>query len=423
MLEHQVNQLISHLFRHEAGKMAAVLTRMLGFQSLNLSEDIVQDTLLKAMAAWKIKGIPENPSAWLYTVAKRKAIDTIRKHKLQAQHHDSIHQLLRSEWTLSPAVNNFFEVDEIEDSQLRMIFACCHPNISYESQLALTLKTLCGLSVQEIANSFLTTQDVITKRLYRAREKIREERISLEAPVATALPGRQEAVLHTLYLLFNEGYNSSHPDQLIRHDLCEEAMRLCLLLTRNPVTDTGETRALLALFCFQASREDARIGVDGSVILLKDQDRTKWNRALIEQGKYYLDTSAGGNHFSIYHVEAAIAGCHMRAASFESTDWKMIASLYQALAELKPGPVVALNLAIARGYSESATVGLDALREIKGLEGNHLYHAAMGDFLAQTGDKHAARECYETAARLTMSTAQKNLLLTKQTELSLAASQ
>lgn len=403
--------------------MAAVLTRMLGFQSLDLSEDIVQDTLLKALAAWKIKGIPENPSAWLYTVAKRKAIDIIRKHRLQAEHHGSVHQFLRSEWTLSPTLNNFFEVDEIEDSQLRMIFACCHPSISYESQLALTLKTLCGLSIQEIANSFLTTQDVITKRLYRAREKIREERISLEAPVSSALPGRQEAVMHTLYLLFNEGYNSSHPDLFIRHDLCEEAMRLCLLLTRNPITDTPDTRALLALFCFQASREDARVGIDGSIVLLKDQDRTKWNTALIEQGKHYLETSARGECFSIYHLEAAIAGCHMRAESFANTDWKMIASLYQSLAELKPGPIVALNLAIAKGYSESATVGLDALRRIKGLEENHLYYAAMGDFLSQTGDRQGARKYYETAAQLTLSTAQKNLLLTKQAELFLAASQ
>ncbi|HTF19516.1 MAG TPA: sigma-70 family RNA polymerase sigma factor, partial [Chryseolinea sp.] len=289
MHDNQVNQLIGHLFRHEAGKMAAVLTRLLGFQSLDLAEDIVQDTLLKATSTWKIKGIPENPSAWLYTVAKRKAIDAIRRHKLQAQHYESIHEALRSEWTLSPALNSLFLQDEIEDSQLRMMFACCHPSIPYESQIALTLKTLCGLSIQEIANSFLTSQEVIVKRLYRAREKIRDERISLEAPLPAAMSGRLDAVLHTLYLLFNEGYNSSHPDQLIRHDLCEEAIRLCILLTRNAFTDRAATRALLALLCFQASREDARLNNDGSIVLLRDQDRSKWNAALIERGKYFLE--------------------------------------------------------------------------------------------------------------------------------------
>ena len=183
MLEQQVNQLVGHLFRHEAGKMAAVLTRLLGFNSLDLAEDIVQDTLLQAMSAWKYKGIPENPSAWLYTVAKRKAIDTIRQQRIQAHHHSQISIAIKSEWTLTPTVNNLFLKNEIEDSQLRMIFACCHPSIPYESQLALTLKTLCGLSISEIAHSFLANEETITKRLFRAREKIREENITLEAPV------------------------------------------------------------------------------------------------------------------------------------------------------------------------------------------------------------------------------------------------
>ncbi|MGC3948482.1 MAG: sigma-70 family RNA polymerase sigma factor [Chryseolinea sp.] len=421
MIENQVNQLVGHLFRHEAGKMAAVLTRLLGFQSLELAEDIVQDTLLKAMSAWKIKGIPENPSAWLYTVAKRKAIDAIRKHRLQAQHSESIHEALRSEWTLSPTLDSSFLLqNEIEDSQLRMIFACCHPAIPYESQIALTLKTLCGLSVQEIANCFLTSQEVITKRLYRAREKIREERVSLEAPAPSNMTGRLEAVLHTLYLLFNEGYNSSHPNQLIRHDLCEEAIRLCILLTRNSITDTADTRALLALLCFQASREDARINSDGSIILLKDQDRTKWNKSLIDRAKYFLERSADGDHVSVYHIEAAIAGCHTRASNFDETDWSLIAELYAILSEMKPGPIVSLNLAIAIGYSQSPQAGLDALKSIEGLNDHYLYHAAMGDFHARNGNDAAAQMCYHTAARLTASSAERNLLALKQSELSVS---
>src|SRR5687768_2213552 len=205
MPEREVNQLVGHLFRQEAGKMAAVLTRLLGFENLDQAEDIVQDTLVKALSVWKIKGVPENPPAWLHTVAKRKAIDVLRQRKIHQGIHTEIAQALKSEYTLSPAVNQLFMENEIEDSQLRMIFACCHPAIPYESQIALTLKTLCGLSISEIARSFLTTEETITKRLYRAREKIREENINLESSLPENLSARQEAVLHSLYLLFNEG--------------------------------------------------------------------------------------------------------------------------------------------------------------------------------------------------------------------------
>jgi RNA polymerase sigma-70 factor (ECF subfamily) len=250
--------------------------------------------------------------------------------------------------------------------------------------------------------------------LYRAREKIRAERISLEAPLPASLPGRLDAVLHTLYLLFNEGYNSSHPDQLIRHDLCEEAMRLSLLLTRNAVTCVADAEALLALFCFQASREDARISDNGAIVLLKDQDRSKWNTALIERGKYYLERSSGGERLSVYHIEAAIAGCHMRAASFDDTDWALMIELYKVLSGMKPGPIVSLNLAIAIGYCHSPTAGLDALKEITGLEGHYLYHAAMGDFHARNGNESEAQGCYAKASALTASRAEKSLLASKE---------
>src|SRR5687768_8238365 len=410
MPEQQLNNLIGHLFRHEAGKMASVLTRLLGFNSLELAEDIVQDTLLQAMSTWKIKGVPENPPAWLYTVAKRKAIDAIRQQKIHEQHHSEINLALKSEWTLSPTVNNLFLSNEIEDSQLRMIFACCHPSIPYESQLALTLKTLCGLSVNEIANSFLTNTETITKRLYRAREKIREENITLEAPIPANLPGRLDAVLHSLYLLFNEGYNSSHPDHLIRHDLCEESMRLCLLLVNNPVTAIPKAKALLALMCFQASRAEARMHSDGSIILLKDQDRSRWSQPLIEKGKFYLERAAIGPEVSEYHIEAAIAGSHSCAATFKDTDWSEIFRLYSILANVKPGPIIELNKAIALGYAHSPSAGLAALMEIKELENHYLRHAAMGDFYAELGDKKQARFHYEHAQTLTSSIAEKNLL-------------
>lgn len=393
--------------------MAAVLTRLFGFQAIDLAEDVVQDTLLKAMSVWKIKGIPENPSGWLYTVAKRRAIDILRKQHLHEDHHIQISQALRSEWSLTPTVNNFFLDDEIEDSQLRMIFACCHPSIPYESQISLTLKTLCGLSIQEIANSFLSNEETITKRLYRAREKIREEKISLEGPAPANMPGRLDAVLHSLYLLFNEGYNSSHPSQLIRHDLCEEAMRLCLLLTRNPLTNKGKTNALLSLMCFQASREDARLNADGSINLLKSQDRSRWNKHLIEKGKYFLEHSADNDEISAYHLEAAIAGSHSTTPSFETTDWERIFHLYSALADIKPGPIVEMNRAIALGYAKSSADGLDALRKITGLQDHYLLHAAMGDFYFDLDDSASARQSYLQALGLTTSSSEKRLLQKK----------
>ncbi|HEU5291059.1 MAG TPA: sigma-70 family RNA polymerase sigma factor [Cyclobacteriaceae bacterium] len=417
MSEQKVNQLVGHLFRHESGKMAAVLTRIVGIQNLDLAQDLVQDTLLKAINTWKIKGIPENPSGWLYTVAKRKAIDAIRQKKIHHEIESDLARAFQSEWTLAPTVKHLFFDHEIEDSQLRMMFACCHPSIPYESQIALTLKTLCGLSVSEIAHCFLTNEETITKRLYRAKEKIRDEKIELEIPSPATLTSRLETVLHGLYLLFTEGYNSSHPKQLIRHDLCEEAMRLCLLLTKNQLTDQPNTRALLALMCFQASRADARLTTSGSIILLKHQDRKLWNRPLIDKGNEYLNSSAQGEILSEYHLEAAIAACHAQAATFEETDWKRILRLYEILSSVKSDPIVEMNQAIVLGFVETPSRGLEKLKSIKGLEHNSIYHAALGDLYHQTKNLKKAKLEYEHAITLTRSNSEKDLLHKKISEL------
>lgn len=419
MPEQNVNQLVSHLFRHEAGKMTAVLTRLLGFGSFDIAQDIVQDTLLKAMSTWSFKGIPENPSAWLYTVAKRKAVDIIRQQRVHQHHEEAIAKALQSEWTLSPTVSHLFLENEIEDSQLRMMFACCHPAIPYESQLAFTLKVLCGLSTSEIANAFLTSEDTVAKRIYRAREKIREEKINLEVPLAAELPDRLDTILHALYLLFNEGYNSSHPDKLIRNDLCEEAIRLCILLTRNIVTNTPSVNALLALMCYQASREDARMSDDGAIILLKDQDRSRWNKALIDRANYYLDVSAEGDDISEYHLEAIIASCHAEAATFEETNWKKIYHFYTLLANKKQSPIVELNKAIVLGYAQSSEAGLEALKKITALNDHYLYHAALADFHALLLQHTEALQAYERALQLTSSGAEKELLKRKIQQLAL----
>jgi RNA polymerase sigma factor (sigma-70 family) len=413
MSEQNVNQVVSHLFRHEAGKMAAVLTRMVGLQQLNIAEDIVQDTLLQALNVWKIKGIPVNPPAWLYTVAKRKAIDVIRQRTSHAHIEKDLAQAFKSEWTLAPAINHLFFEHEIEDSQLRMMFACCHPAIPYESQIALILKTLCGLSISEIAHSFLTTDETITKRLYRAREKIREEGIELEILSSKTLTDRQETVLHTLYLLFSEGYNSTHADKLIRHDLCEEAMRLCLLLTKNKLTNSPDVNALLALMCYQASRADARLNENGNIVLLQHQDRTTWNQALIQKGNEFLDKATAGDDLSEYHLEAAIAATHARAKSFEVTDWKNILMLYKLLSGIKNDPIVELNKAVAMSFAHGPKEGLEYLKTIKGLESNSIYEAALGDCYARLNDHRTALMHYNKAITLTHSSSEIELIKNK----------
>jgi RNA polymerase sigma factor (sigma-70 family) len=413
MSESSLNKVVSHLFRHEAGKMAAVLARMVGLQHLSIAEDIVQDTLLQALNVWKIKGIPENPPAWLYTVAKRKAIDVIRQRTSHAHIEKDLAQAFKSEWTLAPAINHLFFEHEIEDSQLRMMFACCHPAIPYESQIALILKTLCGLSISEIAHGFITSEETISKRLYRAREKIRAEGIELEIISPKTLRERQDTVLHTLYLLFSEGYNSTHPDQLIRHDLCEEAMRLCVLLTKNKLTDSPDVNALLALMCFQASRSDARLNQNGNIILLQYQDRSAWNKSLIQKGNQFLDKATAGEALSEYHLEAVIAATHARAASFETTDWKNIIMLYELLGSIKKDPIVELNKAIAIGFANTPAEGLEYLKRVNGLEENSIYHAALGDFYSKTKDLHVAKAHYTTAIRLTQSSFEIDLLTSK----------
>lgn len=396
--------------------MVAVLTRLLGFQNINVAEDLVQDTLLQAMSTWKFKGVPDNPEGWLYTVAKNKAIDYLRSEKRKQTVDDQLSVLLKSEWTLVPTVKNHFLKHEIEDSQLRMIFACCHPAISQEAQIALTLKTLCGLSVREIANGFLTTDEVIAKRIYRAKEKLREDNISMEIPSAN-LESRLETVLKTLYLLFNEGYNSTHISELIREDLCGEAMRLCILLTQNELCNQSATNALLALMCLQASRFDSRMDSEGEIILLKDQDRRTWNKKLVEKGFLYLQRSDAGAGRNEYQLEASIAACHAMADDFTKTNWSTIYALYSELAILKPGPVVEMNRAIAKGYSTSPQEGLALLLAIEGLENNHFYQTALGDFYKELKRYEDARTAFARALELTPSVKQRALMQRKMEEL------
>ncbi len=409
MTDTGVSKLLDHLFRHESGKMVAVLSRLFGFKNLETAQDIVQDTLLQAMNTWSYKGIPENPSAWLYKTAKNKAIDLLRREKKFSE----ISPLLRSEHSLTISVHNLFLENEIEDSQLRMIFACCHPAIPEDSQVALTLKTLCGLSVNEIAKAYLTNEETIAKRIYRSKEKIKTGHIELEVPVGDELHQRLDVVLKTLYLLFNEGYNSSQPDWLIRDDLCYEAMRLCYILSEHPNTGLPRTNALLALICLQASRLPARIDDNGNIILLKRQDRTKWNKDLIKKGLYYIEMATDGQEITTYHLEAAIASLHAVAPSFEKTDWASIYHLYETLYSISPSPVIALNKAIASAYAISKENALTELLRIKGLDNYYLFHATAGEMYAGLNRKTEARKFFQRAYDLTLSQSEKQLLLEK----------
>lgn len=404
----RVNKLVDHLFRHESGKMVAVLTKMLGIENLDVAQDVVQDTLLKAMRLWSFNGIPDNPPAWLYTVAKNKTIDFLRSRKAKSR--VSIEKLQHA---ISLPDTDPFDDTEIQDSLLRMIFTCCHPAIPEESQIAMSLKTLCGLSVPEIAKAFLTSEGTIAKRIYRAKEKIIEEKIDLEVPAGDALPLRLEVVLRVLYLMFNEGYSSSHQDELIRQDLCAEAMRLTHLLTQQPLTNTPAANALLALMCFQSSRLLSRIDADGNIVTLRYQDRSKWNTALIQKGRDYLDMAVADGSHTIYHLEAAIAALHSSSPSFEQTDWLSIFDLYNILYSFNPSPVVALNKAIASSYAVSNESALQLLQAIRGLEKHHLYHAAMGEVYQALGELSKARFHFQSAIKLTESKAERNLLQSK----------
>lgn len=409
----EVKHTVGHLFRHEAGRMAAVLYRMLGTANLEVAEDIVQDTLLKAMETWRYHGLPQNPQAWLYTVAKNKALDFVRSKKRHELIHSQLADVVHSGWALSASVNNLFLENEIQDSQLRMIFACCHPSLSEESQIALTLKILCGLSTLEIASAFLTSDETIQKRIFRAKEKLREQQVKLEVPHAEALPLRLDAVLRVIYLLFNEGYYSTNNENQVRLDLCEEAVRLNYLLLKSPSLQLPKLQALMALMCLQSSRFPSRQDKDGATVLLEDQDRSLWNQQLMNRGFLYLEEASRGEELSDYHIEASIAAVHTGAKTFQETNWNQLVKLYEVLYSMKPSPIIAMNKAIAKGYAQSPEKAIQELVEINGLKENQFYHSALGNFYHLNNDNLGALKSYKTALSLALSLNDSKILKKK----------
>lgn len=411
---HSSSSLVEHLFRHESGRMVSAITRLFGVHNLALAEDVVQEAFVKAFQEWRINPIPPNPSAWLMVTARNKAIDAIRRNRHQVEFSEDIAYLLNSEYTAVSTVNEMFLDHEVADSQLRMIFTCCHPALPPEMQIPLTLRTISGFGIQEIANALLTNKETVNKRLYRARQFIAEKGIKFEIPAGDALSARLDMVYTVLYLLFNEGYNSGKADELIRKDLCAEAMRLCLLLAEHNAGRRPTTYALLSLMCFHASRFDSRMNSDNEIVLLQDQDRSAWDRDLIRRGEQYLDLASEGEEVSAYHIEAAISAQHCTASRFEITDWRAIAALYDALLHLKRSPLVRLNRAVVLARIHGPAVAIEEIRSIDGWESlasrHYLYNAVLGQLYLEANDLEKARQYITAAGELTSSEAEKKLL-------------
>jgi RNA polymerase sigma factor (sigma-70 family) len=376
----------------------------------------VQDTLLQAFNNWKINGLPQNPTAWLFTVARNKAIDVLRQKKRQNEVSKNLTPLLQSEYSLVPTVQELVNINTIDDDQLRMMFVCCHPSLSTEAQVSLILKTLCGFSVTEIAKAFVTGYDTIEKRLTRARQSFRENNVQFELPPAAELDNRLDNVLLAIYLLFNEGYSSTQHEDLIRKDLIYEAIQLCELICRSPVVDHFKAHALMALICFTASRNEARLDADGNILLLKQQDRNKWNQALIDKGIFHLEASASGEQVSRYQLEAGIAYEHARAGNYASTNWKNILQCYDLMCQLYPSPVVDLNRAIVISELYGPGEGIktiESIAQLSSLKKYYLLPATLGELHLQLQQPDKAKQYFLEALTLTHAASEKKLLQQK----------
>ncbi|MEO6097575.1 MAG: sigma-70 family RNA polymerase sigma factor [Fibrobacteria bacterium] len=392
---------LDHFFRHEAGRILALLTKVFGMRNLELAEDMVQETLLEAFTRWSFGSIPENPSAWVMTVAKRKVLNRLKRDRFLEAHAEAIAYEIES----PEEIDSVFQEAQVGDSMLRMMFACCHPILPPESRVVLALKILCGFSPKEIASALLSKEDAVEKRLQRAKQEFRRRNLPLEIPAGESMASRFRSVHTCIYLLFNEGYNSSHPEFLIRKDLCMEAMRLCRLVIDH-YPEHRPTLALMGLMCFHAARFGSRIDDRGALVIFQRQDRSLWNRDLIAQGQHFLGEASQGEELSEFHLEAAIAAEHCSAADFESTRWEAIDRYYAALSVMKDNPIIELNRAVILSRisgPEAAIRKLLALKSDFRLENYYLLHATLGDHYLQIGETDIAREYLSRAAGMTTS--------------------
>jgi RNA polymerase sigma factor (sigma-70 family) len=402
-----------HLFRHEAGRIVAALTRIFGVHNLALAEDVVQDAFCRAVEVWRLRGMPENPSAWLMTTAKNRALDVLRRERTARTFAPELSRFIQSEWTLAPVVEELFAESAIKDDLLRMMFSCCHSRLSEEAQVALILNILCGFSVGEVASAFVSGRAAIDKRIARAKKTLAASKNLFDVSATSEFSLRLPTVQRALYLLFNEGYHGASSESAVRVDLCHEAIRLVNLLLEHPLGRTPGSYALAALMCLHAARLPARLDASGNLSSLFDQDRSRWNTQLVVEGQKFLDLSATGPDLTEYHVEAAIAWLHATAGSAQQTDWGQIVSLYDTLLKIRHSPVVALNRAIAIGQREGparALAEIDAIADRERLTKYPFYFAALGEFGLRSGRYETAREQFRTALALARNSMERRFL-------------
>lgn len=415
-MEHR--ELIPNLFRTEYQKIVSVLCSLFGIHHIEIAEDIVSDTFLTASETWAIKGIPENPTAWLYTVAKNKTKNHLKRNNVFET--KIVSEIKHNTPLNNPEIDIDLSDQNIADSQLAMIFTVCNPCNSEEAQIALALNLLCGFGINEISDAFLSNKEVIYKRINRAKEKLKEENIKIQNPSNSEIKDRMKTVLKTIYLLYSEGYYSISQNTTLRKDLCTEAMRLTYLLIQNESTNMPQTNALMALMCFHSSRFDARTGSNGEIILYEDQDQLLWNQELIDKGTYFLSQSSTGNTLSKYHLEAGIAYWH--TIKTETTEkWENILELYNNLIILEYSPIAALN----RTYALSKVKGKEeAIREAEklNLKDNHFYFSLLGNLYSEMNSKKALQH-FKTALGLAKTTADKNIISKNMVQLQLKQDQ
>jgi RNA polymerase sigma factor (sigma-70 family) len=393
---------IEQVFRQEARVINSALTRFFGPSNLDLIEQVSQEAYIKAIQEWPKTGVPDNPTAWMIQVAKNLALDFIRREKSFKEKESEI-QVWMTDSEFESAQEKKKFTNEIENDELRMMFVCCHPLLPEESQITLILNTLCGLGIPEISRAFFLTQETVAKRLVRARQKLREEEIKFDLPSLQDVKSRLDSVLRALYLVFSEGYNSHSGDELIREELCQNAMTLTDLLEHHPLTSSFEVHALKALMLFQASRFKARINSDGAIVILAKQERSTWNKTMISEGMRHLGLSMGGEEMSEYHLEAAISACHTRARTYDDTGWELIVSFYDKLISLHPSPIIRFNRAVAVGMKEGPQQGiteLDRLKKQIELQNHHLFYASLGEFQSRLGNNKQAVIEYRKALSL-----------------------
>jgi RNA polymerase sigma-70 factor (ECF subfamily) len=399
-------------FRRELGRLVAALTRVFGVHNLSLAEDVAQDAFCRALETWKVQGAPASPSAWLMAAAKNRALDVIRRERTARTFAPELGRLLETEWTLAPLVDGAFDEDVIREEQLRMMFSVCHPRLPEEAQLALILNILCGFKVAEIAAALLTGHAAIEKRIQRGKKVLAGAKRLFDLGDAE-FAARLSTVRRALYLLFNEGYHGASAEAPVRAELCGEALRLTALLREHAPAATPTTHALGALMCLHAARLPARVNAAGDLSSLVDQDRSRWDARLVDEGLTLLEQSAAGEEVSAFHLEAAIAGVHAGARTLAETDWATIVRLYDRLMALEPTPVVALNRAIAIGQRDGPERGLQALRAIEGRErlaSYPFYPAALAELELRRGHLQAAEEQFQAALALARSGAERRHL-------------